>query len=94
MAIPESLRRVGAWLSLIAMGGLIAVQVWQDVGTLLTMSLRERISSHSLTSVELVLLWGAVGLALYALGRRIGNHKAWVEPLSFDQQAIGRESQE
>ena len=81
VGIPESLRRGAAWLSVIAMGGLIAVQVWQDLRTLLTMSVRERISSHSLTSVELVLAWAAVGLALYALGRRIGNHKAWVEPL-------------
>lgn len=70
IAIPESLQRTAAWISLLAMGGLIAVQVSQDIQTLLSLSLRQRIATHALTSVELVLVWGAVGLALYALGSR------------------------
>jgi amino acid transporter len=75
VAIPSSLRRAAAWLSLIAMGGLIAVQIALDIGTLRTLSLRQRIASHSLTSLELALAWGVIGLALYAYaqgrGRRI-----------------------
>jgi len=94
VAIPESLRRVGAWLSVVAMGGLIAVQIRQDLRTLFAMSLRERISGHTLTSLELVLAWGAIGLALYALGSRIGNHVARNEPPSLEQRALGRESQD
>jgi hypothetical protein len=51
------------------MGVLIFVQVSQDLGTLRTQSLSERISNHSLTSLELVIAWGAVGAALYILAR-------------------------
>ena len=60
----------GTWF---AMAGLIVVQVWQDVQTLFSLSLRQRIASRSLTSIELVLVWGAVGLALYTLGKRRGQ---------------------
>ncbi len=70
VAIPLSLQRAAAWLSLIAMGVLIAVQIAQDIQTLNTQSFWQRITNHSLTSLELVLVWAVVGLALYAVGRR------------------------
>ncbi len=70
ITIPLSLQRVAAWISLLTMAGLIAVQVWQDVQTLFSLSLRQRIAAHALTSIELVLVWGAVGLVLHALRRQ------------------------
>jgi amino acid transporter len=68
--IPSSLQRGAAWISLLAMGALVAVQVRQDIETLRGLSLRERIATQSLTSIELLLAWGAIGFALYALGRK------------------------
>jgi len=50
-------------------GNLIGVQVWQDAHTLATQSLHERIANHSLTSLELIIVWGAIGGALYAFAR-------------------------
>ncbi|MFN0087647.1 MAG: APC family permease [Blastocatellia bacterium] len=86
IAIPLRLQRGAAWISLIAMGGLIAVQVSQDAQTLLRLSLRQRIAGNALTSVELVLVWGAVGLALYAIGKRCGQPAPDNETMILDQQ--------
>jgi amino acid transporter len=66
-------QRLAAWASLLAMGALIAVQIWQDIQALFSLSLRQRIATSSLTSVELVLVWGAIGLGLYAYARRYYN---------------------
>jgi amino acid transporter len=68
--IPSPLRRAAAWVSLVSMGGLVAVQITQDLRTIST---RELFSTGALTSLELAVAWGAVGLALYALGRRSTN---------------------
>jgi APA family basic amino acid/polyamine antiporter len=68
--IPRWVLLGSAVLSVIAMGGMIAVQVVQDMVTLSTQSLRERVAHHSLTSLELAVVWGAVGAGLYALTRR------------------------
>lgn len=70
VAINPAWQATAAWLSLLTMGGLIAVQVVQDLQTLVKLSLRQRLAEHALTSLELVLLWGLVGLLLYAIGRR------------------------
>lgn len=69
VGIPVWLQRGAALLSVVSMGALIVVQVAQDIGTLRTHSLSERIANHSLTSLELVLVWAAVGAGLYALTR-------------------------
>jgi len=67
--MPVWLQRVSAWVSVLSMGGLIAVQVWRDLHTLQTTSLNERMTTHSLTSVELAVVWSAVALGLYLLAR-------------------------
>jgi hypothetical protein len=54
------------------MGGLIALQLVQDAVTLSSLSFMERISRHSLTTLELCAMWAAIGAAIYALGRRRG----------------------
>jgi hypothetical protein len=71
IGMPAWLQRAAALLSVISMGALIVVQVLQDMSTLRTHSLGERITNHSLTSVELVLVWAAVGGALYAYARLV-----------------------
>ena len=68
--ISAPLQRAAAWISLISMGVLIAVQIWQDIQTLLSLSLRRRIESYALTSVELAVVWGLIGLSLYAFVQR------------------------
>ena len=64
-----SLQRAAALISLISMGVLMAAQVWQDFQTMLGQSLRARVESGKLTSVELAVVWGLIGLALYAYAR-------------------------
>jgi hypothetical protein len=59
----------------LAMGGIIAIQVVQDVHTLWTQSFRQRLRGHSLTSVELALAWGLIGAMLYAYGRWRGHNR-------------------
>ena len=62
-------RRVAAVVSMVAMAVMILIQLRQDVVVLQTLSLRQRISSNSLTSIELLLVWGLVGLGVYQLAR-------------------------
>jgi len=60
-----TLQRAAALISLISMGVLIAVQVRKDFQTALGQSFQERAVSGKLTSVELAIIWGLIGLALY-----------------------------
>jgi amino acid transporter len=70
IGLPVWLQRGAALLSVIAMATLLGVQVIQDVRTLWAQSLSDRIANHSLTSLELVIVWSVVGAVLYALARR------------------------
>lgn len=69
VGIPVWLQRGAALLSVLSMGLLIIVQVAHDAQTLRAQSLSERIANHSLTSVELAVVWSLIGAALYALAR-------------------------
>ncbi|HYR77153.1 MAG TPA: APC family permease [Pyrinomonadaceae bacterium] len=69
VGIPVWLQRGAALLSVLSMGLLIVVQVSQDAHTLLTQSLSERIAKHSLTSLELALVWSLIGAGLYVVAR-------------------------
>jgi APA family basic amino acid/polyamine antiporter len=71
--IPSSVQRLAAWISLISMGVLIVVQILQDLRALQTLSLQQRIASHSLTSLELLIAWGAIGLGLYVMRKLRGK---------------------
>jgi len=68
-----SLQRAAAWISLASMGVLIASQVWQDISTIWGQSLWGRIANQKLTSLELAVVWGLIGLALYAYALRRRN---------------------
>jgi amino acid transporter len=62
-------RQVAAIVSIVSMGVMILIQLRQDVGVLRTLSLSERISRNALTSIELMVVWGVVGLGVYQLAR-------------------------
>jgi amino acid transporter len=68
--ISPSLQRAAAWVSLVSMGVLIASQIWQDISTMRGKGLGDRIANQKLTSLELAVVWGLIGLALYAYARR------------------------
>jgi basic amino acid/polyamine antiporter, APA family len=68
--ISPSLQRAAAWISLVSMSVLIVSQVWQDIQTMGGQSLWDRIKEKNLTSVELAVAWGLIGLAIYAYARR------------------------
>src|SRR5215510_13524146 len=76
MTMAPSLQRAAALLSLISMGVLIAVMVWQDFQTIIGQSLQERVAGEKLTSVELAVAWGLIGLALYAYAKRRRKREA------------------
>src|SRR4030095_11344649 len=67
--LPVWLQRTAAWLSVLSMGGLVLVQLVSDSRTLRTTSLSQRISGHALTSLELAIVWGLIGVALYIYAR-------------------------
>ena len=69
LSLPKWLLTGAALLSVLSMGVLIAVQVAQDIQTLMTQSLRERLAQHSLTSLELAVLWSSVAAAIYVFAR-------------------------
>jgi basic amino acid/polyamine antiporter, APA family len=74
--ISPSLQRAAAWISLISMGVLIVSQVWQDISTMRGQGLRDRIANQELTSVELAVVWGVIGLALYTYAQRRRKREA------------------
>src|SRR5436190_3094694 len=67
--IPKWLQRAAGGFSVVSMGVLIVIQLGQDFGTLRTTSLSQRLADHSLTSVELIVVWGIVGAVIYQLAR-------------------------
>jgi APA family basic amino acid/polyamine antiporter len=66
---PLGLRQVAAIVSILSMALMILIQLRADVQALQTSSLSERVRGHSLTSIELLFVWGIVGLGLYQLAR-------------------------
>jgi amino acid transporter len=69
ITLAPSVQRTAAWLSVFSMGGIIAIQVVQDIQTLASQSFQQRLDRHSLTSLELAIAWGLIGAILYAYGR-------------------------
>jgi len=69
ITLPKWLMKASALFSVVAMGTMIVIQLLGDIDTLKTQTLSQRISGHSLTSVELIVVWGIVGAALYQFAR-------------------------
>ena len=92
ISLSSALQRAAALLSVLAMGGIIAIQVVQDLRTLMAQSFRQRVVGHSLTSVELALAWGLIGAMLYAFGRRRGRHEARDAEIILAEVETGQEN--
>ena len=69
ITLPRRVQKVAAIVSLLSMGLMILIQLRQDAEVLRTQTLGERISGQSLTSIELIFVWGIVGAGLYQLAR-------------------------
>ena len=69
IGLPRRVQQAAAIISLLAMGVMILIQLRQDVEVLTTQTLSTRINSQSLTSIELILVWGVVGAGLYQIAR-------------------------
>ena len=69
MGLPVRVQQAAAIVSVLSMGLMIFIQLRLDVEVLQRLSISERISQHALTSIELLLVWGIVGLGLYQLAR-------------------------
>ena len=69
ISLSHRLQQAAAIISLLSMGLMILIQLRQDVGVLTTQTLSQRISGQSLTSIELIVVWGVIGAGLYQLAR-------------------------
>ena len=69
VGLSRRLQQAAAVLSILSMGLMIVIQLRQDAAVLSTQTLSERIDGQSLTSIELVFVWGIVGVGLYQLAR-------------------------
>ena len=67
--LPKWLLLISALVSVISMGTLIVIQLVSDINTLKNSTLSQRVSEHSLTSIELIVVWGVVGVILYQFAR-------------------------
>ena len=80
--IPRWLSQTAAVFSVISMGVLILIQLFQDFAVLSSTTFGQRIAEHSLTSVELIAIWGLVGGVLYWLARVSSNGTKRLQPVS------------
>src|SRR5215203_5249688 len=69
IGLPRRVQQAAAIVSLLSMAVMILIQLRQDAEVLRTQTLSERISGQSLTSIELIFVWGLVGAGLYQLAR-------------------------
>ena len=69
ISLPRRVQQAAAVVSVLSMGLMILIQLRQDVEVLRTQTLAQRISGQTLTSIELVIVWGAIGAVLYQLAR-------------------------
>jgi basic amino acid/polyamine antiporter, APA family len=67
--LPRRVQQAAAVVSVVSMGLMIVIQLRLDADVLTTQTLSERISGQSLTSIELILVWGIVGAMLYQFAR-------------------------
>ena len=70
ISLSRRLQQAAAIVSLLSMGLMIVIQLRQDAVVLSTQTLSQRISGQSLTSIELIVVWGVIGAGLYQLARR------------------------
>jgi hypothetical protein len=61
------------------MAFLIVIQLGLDAEVLRTQTLAQRINGQTLTSIELIFVWGLVGLGLYQLARSQRQNRSVAE---------------
>ncbi len=69
ISLSQRVQQAAAIVSVLSMGLMIVIQLRQDAAVLSTQTLSQRISGQSLTSIELLVVWGVVGAGLYQLAR-------------------------
>src|ERR1043165_3893783 len=69
ISLSRRMQQAAAIVSLLSMGLMIVIQLKQDAVVLSTTTLGQRISGQSLTSIELLVMWGIVGAILFQLAR-------------------------
>src|SRR5690349_5475518 len=69
ISLPRRVQQAAAIVSVLSMGLMIWLQLRLDIDALRTQTLSQRINTQSLTSLELLLVWGVVGVGLYQLAR-------------------------
>ena len=75
VSLSHRVQQAAAIVSLLSMGLMILIQLRQDAAVLTTQTLAQRISGQSLTSIELIVVWGVIGAGLYQLARmQRGDH--------------------
>jgi amino acid transporter len=77
--LPRRMQQVAAVVSTIAMAFLIVIQLGLDAEVLRTQTLAQRIKGQTLTSIELIFVWGLVGLGLYQLARSQRQNRSVAE---------------
>jgi len=65
LAMPTWLMKAAAIFSVLSMGTMIVIQLLGDIDTLKTQSFSQRLRGHSLTSIELIVVWAIIGFVLY-----------------------------
>ncbi len=70
LPMSRGMQLLAALLSIASMGTLIVLQLANDFGVLGRRSFLERIRGGSLTTIELMLFWAAIGAVLYLLALR------------------------
>jgi amino acid transporter len=69
IGLSHRMQQAAAIVSLLSMGLMIVIQLREDAAVLSTTTLRDRILGQSLTSIELIVVWGVIGVVLYQFAR-------------------------
>ena len=69
ISLSHRMQQAAAIVSLLSMGLMILIQLREDAAVLSTQTLSQRISGQSLTSIELIVVWGVIGAGLYQIAR-------------------------
>jgi amino acid transporter len=69
IGLPRRVQQAAAVVSVVSMGLMILIQLRQDANALWSSTFTERLNNQSLTSLELIFVWGLVGVALYQFAR-------------------------
>lgn len=64
-SVPRWLQRLAGGTSVLALGGVVAVQFAGDLATILHTPFTERLRTLHLTSLELLVAWVLLGLLLH-----------------------------